>query len=481
MEFQDRNNLYLCLDQGGHASRALVFNQSGELIAQAFQDIEAEHTAEGFVEYDALALLASIQNATRQLLAQLGERQKHIVAAGLATQRSNIACWDTVSARPLSPIISWQDRRGAGWLQRLHENARHIHVLTGLYLSPHYGASKLRWCLDHLKAVQQALQEQRLAYGPMASFLTHHLTTQRPLLTDVVNASRTQLINLDSLDWDDELLALFGIPRQPLPECVPTLYRYGELAQAAAIPLQLVTGDQAAAMYAYGKLQPDTAYINMGTGAFVSRPSGRARIYGRRLLTSIILHQAGETEYVLEGTVNGAGAALEWYARQYAVPDLFQQLPHWLMENTNKELLFLNGISGLGAPFWIADFPSRFEGTPDPVRGAIAVAESIVFLLQASLDEMHKLASPPEQIQLTGGLAHLDGLCQRLADLSRLPVYRPLECEATGRGTAFLLAGSPHHWPEEAPGEWFEPKENAALKQAYERWTKLMLQTMRKK
>ena len=479
MDYHNPNHLYLCIDQGGHASRVLVFNQQGDLVIQASQNIEARHTPEGYIEYDAAELLDSIQSPLRTVLTELGDRLHDIKAAGLATQRSNVVCWDSNTGQALSPIISWQDRRGAAQLPPLKSHAEQIQSTTGLFLSAHYGASKLRWCLDNLPAVQDALAEQRLSLGPMASFLTFHLVQERPHITDPVNASRTQLLNLQTLDWDAALLELFDVPRGPLPQCVPSLHAYGQLVEAPTIPLRLVSGDQATAMYAYGELQPNTAYLNIGTGAFLSRPSGEVRIEGRRLLTSLILQQANKTQYVLEGTVNGAGSALEWFADEYVIPNLLQQLPNWLREYANPEALFLNGISGLGAPFWVADFPSRFEGSANPQARAVAVVESIVFLIQASLDEMFKLASPPEQIQVTGGLAQLDGLCQRLADLSGLPVYRPLQCEATGRGTAYLLADSPHHWPEEKPGEWFEPLDNPLLKQAYCQWLELMLQTMR--
>jgi glycerol kinase len=480
MDYSNFSNLYLCIDQGGHASRVLVFNQRGDLVTQAFQDIEAQLTAEGYIEYDAAELLNSIQTPLRTVLTKLKDRLEDIKAAGLATQRSNVVCWDSETGEALSPIISWQDRRGAAQLAPLKSQAGLIQSTTGLFLTAHYGASKLRWCLDNLPAVQDALTQKRLRFGPMASFLTYHLLQERPCITDPVNASRTQLFNLESLDWDPTLLELFDVPREPLPQCVPNLYDYGQLADAPNIPLRLVNGDQATALYAYGNLQPSTAYLNIGTGAFLSRPSGGIPIRGRRLLTSLILEQTGNAEFVLEGTVNGAGSALEWFAAEYAMPDVIAQLPDWLKQETNPEVVFLNGISGLGAPFWIADFPSRFEGPDDPRARAVAVLESIVFLIQASLDEMLKLASPPEQIRITGGLAQLDGLCQRLADLSGLPVYRPLECEATGRGTAYLLANTPSDWPEENPGMWFKPRANSLLKQAYRQWTEQMLKTMRK-
>ncbi len=479
MSYQNPNDLYLCIDQGGHASRVLVFNQDGKMVAQASQDIAARHAAEGYIEYPADAVLASILNPLRAVLDELGPGLQRIRSAGLATQRSNVVCWDSVTGEALSPIISWQDCRGTSQVQQLQAHADQIRLTTGLFLSPHYGASKLRWCLEQLPAVRSALTAERLCYGPMASYLIRHLIEGQPHLVDPVNASRTQLLNLQTLDWDADLLSLFEVPRAPLPACVPNHYHFGQLNEAPAVPLKLVSGDQATAMYAYGKLQPETAYLNMGTGAFLSRPSGQARIYNRRLLTSVIQHQAGQTEYVLEGTVNGAGAALEWFAEEFAVPDLWQALPHWLSDSTRHETLFLNGVAGLGAPFWVADFPSRFVGETSLQARAIAVVESMAFLIQASLDEMQKFASPPAQIQITGGLAQLDGLCQRIADLSGLAVYRPLQCEATGRGTAYLLAGGPAHWPEDEPGNWFMPGDNPALQRAYRSWLALMLENLR--
>lgn len=479
MNYLDPDELFLCLDQGGHASRALIFDRTGRLVAAAFQNLEAQHTPEGFVEYDADALQASLDAVSRDVLAQLGDRRRQVRLAGLATQRSNLAVWERDSGRALCPVISWQDRRGNEQVRQLAEQAPHIHARTGLFLSPHYGASKIRWCLDHVPAVAGALQAGRLGYGPMAGFLVRHLVGANEDVTDVANATRTQLVDLRTLEWDEELLELFRVPREPLPRLVPTRHDFGPLQVAPAVSLQQVTGDQSAALYAYGELQPDTAYVNIGTGAFVSRPSGEVPLLGRRLLTSLIQHRPGRTEFVLEGTVNGAGAALEWLAGTGEQPDLFEQLPDWLLESHTHDTLFLNGVSGLGSPFWVAEFASRFVGNGDGRARAVAVAESIVFLLQANLDELHKLASPPDQIQLTGGLAHWDGLARRLANLSGLPVYRPRQCEATGRGLAFLLAGRPTHWPEEEPGDWFEPEEDTALQQAYKKWLELMLTQMR--
>ncbi|MDH5778766.1 MAG: FGGY family carbohydrate kinase, partial [Gammaproteobacteria bacterium] len=475
-----KHQLFLCIDQGGHASRAIVFNGEGELIAEAYQNISVQHPAADFVEHDAEEMLTSVEQAIDKVFTKLGERSKDIVAAGFAVQRSNVVCWNKTTGQALSPIISWQDRRANDWLQQFKAEAENIHKTTGLFLSPHYGASKLHWCLENIPAVKSALDNNELCFGPMASFFIARLSKEKHFYTDVVNASRTQLWNIKTGDWDHDLLKLFNLPNDCLPECKPTMSDYGHIhIHDQDIPITLLTGDQSAAMFAYGKLQADTAYINTGTGAFISRPSGPLKIFGRRLLTSVINQDEKSACYVLEGTVNGAGSALHWLNTEHGIADIEAQLPQWLDEITDPPL-FLNGVSGLAAPFWLADFPTSFNRDCSDAEKAVAVIESIVFLLCANADEMKKLSSPPEQIQLTGGIAVLNAFCQTLADVIGLPIYRPTECEATARGTAYLLAQQPQHWPETDPGDWFKPKDNPTLKQRYADWTELMLKTMRK-
>jgi len=475
----NNKNLYLAIDQGGHASRAMVFNTDGDVIARSERPIKTLHPKPHFVEHDAQALLQSVRESVADVLQQLGEKAKYVIAAGLATQRSNVVCWDKISGKPLSPIISWQDTRAYAWLEQLGLDREDIHKTTGLFPSAHYGASKLRWCLDNIQEVQQAQTDGNLLLGPMSSYLVYNLVREKHCYADPVNASRTLLWHIHRRNWDPFLLDTFGIAADNLPECVTTSYDYGMLdLPELQIPLTVVTGDQASALYAFGDLQYDTTYINIGTGAFVSRPSGYAMLYARRLLTSVIYSSEQEARYVLEGTVNGAGAAIDWLQQRYPVGDLNEKIPSWL-EDISDPPLFLNGVSGLAAPYWIADFQTDLQHTDSIEANYVATIESIVFLLNANVQEMMKFASQPQQIQISGGLAQLDGLCQRLADLCRLPIYRPRQCEATARGLAYLVAKMPRHWPENDHGQWFQPAQNPVLDSRFLLWETAMLQRMR--
>lgn len=459
---------YLCIDQGGHASRALVYDASGAVLARAERALATRHPQPGWVEHDAEQLLGSVRGAIGAALTALGARAPDLAAAGLATQRSTVVCWDRATGAALSPVLSWQDRRAHGWLARFAHRQAEVHARTGLRLSAHYGASKLRWCLDHLPAVQQAARRGTLACGPLASFLLFRLLAERPLLADPSNAGRTLLWNLAARDWDALLLDLFGIARALLPACAPTRHAFGTLPiDARALPLRIVTGDQSAALFAFGAPDPQSAYINIGTGAFVLASSAQ-RLDAPRLLTSIAYADDGQARYVLEGTVNGAGAALAWAGEALGIAGIEASLDEWLHRDGDPPL-FLNGIAGLGAPFWVADFPSRFTADAEPWQQVVAIAESIVFLLQANLEEFARAGVHLRRIVASGGLARSGGLCQRLADLSGLAVHRSAEHEATARGLAFLLAGQPAGWPP-PPTEVFAPRPNALLRSRYGRW-----------
>jgi len=462
--------LFLAIDQGGHASRALVFDESGREVVRAVRELDPVRPGPDRLEYPAGALLRSVIETVAEALERLGPRRRRLAAAGLATQRSNVACWDRETGRALAPVIGWQDRRAADRVRALAPYAERIHQKTGLFLSPHYGASKLAWCLENLPEVERAHREGRLAFGPMAAWLVRRLVGRAA--ADWANAQRTQAWNLATLDWDPELLALFRLPADPLPPSRPPRGAFGRLE--AGLPLTAVTGDQQAALFAHGELDGATAHVNAGTGAFVLRATGDRRVLAPRLLTSV-LEGEERPRFGLEGTVNGAGAALSWFAREEGIQEaeLFARLPEWLAATPPGRVLFLNGVGGLGSPYWQPAFASRFLGDGNLSERAVAVVESVVFLVQANLEAMAGPLAPPKRIRLTGGLARLDGLAQRMADLTGLPVERPPALEATARGLAYLAAGKPSGFAREV-GETFAPRANPGLTDAYRRWREAM-------
>lgn len=460
----DRGPLFLTLDQGGSASRALVFDARGHERASARIDVGDRRPRAGWVEQDPDEVVDSLRRAANEVVGRLGaDDRAQVRSCSLSTQRSSLVAWDRESGAALSPVLSWQDTRAAAWLQAQALDVEAVRTRTGLYPNAHYGLSKIHWCLDHLEAVREAAADGRLLIGPLAAFLAFRLLEQRPVLVDPANASRTLLLDLARGDWDEATLARFGIERAWLPHVARSDADYGELVldDGRRLPLRLLSGDQSTAAFAHGELRAEAACLNVGTGAFVFRASTQAP--PARLLRSVV-HWGDAPEYVVEGTINGAGAALEVAASR-------TQFGYETGEA--GEVLYLNGIGGLGSPDWRPDFPSRFVGEGTPAQQLVAVAESIVFLIERNLVLLQALDPPCTFVLASGGLSQSDRFCQTLADLCGLPIRRPEQCEATARGAAFLLADRPADWPA-LPHKEFLPRANAGLHERHRRWQEAM-------
>jgi glycerol kinase len=471
--------LYLCLDQGGHASRALVFDRHGDLQAQAFREITTTRLGPQ-VEHDPEEVLRSLREVTLAVVEKLGSKAGRIKAAGLATQRSSIVCWERSSGRPLSPVLSWQDTRARGWLDAYKEYEAHIHSITGLVLSPHYGVSKLKWCLLNLSDVRAAHERGALLFGPLAAFLAQRLTNSTAPFADPANASRTLLWDRSTRDWSNELLELFGIARNCLPATALSRHAWGTLQIAdLRVPLTVVTGDQSAALFAFGAPNPDTVYANLGTGAFLQRCAGGAAPDPGRLLASVVYQDSERSVEVIEGTVNGAGSAIDVLAAELNITEQrFKAESATWLKQFSADVLFVNAISGIGSPWWLAAAESHFAGADAVAATAevklAAVMESIVFLLIANLTALNEKLGAPRRLLVTGGLSVVDPLLQRLANLAQLPVERAVIKEATASGLACLLAGIPMGWPAAQIETTFLPAEDPALQRRYQRWLQLM-------
>ena len=463
--------LTLAIDQGTHASRAVIFDARAEIINSARQDIGLQRRGDTEVEQDAGEILASVKSVINRVIAESGADPDMIRQAGLATQRSSVVAWDRFSGQPLSPVLSWQDRRTETQLHTYRAHLGDIEKRTGLRLSAHYGATKLKWLLEHVASVRSAWKEGRLLMGPLAGFLLHNLVEGKPGLVDHANASRTLLWNLESREWDPDLANLFGVPMNTLPACRPTLSNYG-LLQDGGIPLTAVNGDQTAAIYSLGKPDPRVLLVNTGTGAFVLIPGQRSVVHIPRLLTGISMSNGNTGDYYLEGTVNGAGAAITWAAKQWKISRVTGKLSGWL-RSIDDPPVFINTIGGLGSPWWRSGKKPCLLGgdekrPEDSGGGAMtAVVESIVFLIQSNIDYMKEREICFDSICASGGLASVDGFCQRIASLSGYPVERPAETEATARGIAWQASGCPARWPAAGESTRFEPQQNRSLRERY--------------
>jgi glycerol kinase len=254
--------LILAIDQGTHSTRAIVFDSQGRVASSARQSIGLQRHSRAVIEQSATEILQSMQSVVASVLEDPAINAEQITSAGMATQRSSVVAWHRNTGLPLSPVLSWQDRRAADQLRHLSDKSQTIQQLTGLPLSPHYGASKLQWLLENNTKVAAALKDNTLVMGPLASFLLHHLTDYNHEAVDDANASRTLLWNLGKRNWDNALLDIFNIPLQVLPQCKPICSDYGSLNNFT-IPVKAVNGDQTAALYEQGLPSNNTITVNI--------------------------------------------------------------------------------------------------------------------------------------------------------------------------------------------------------------------------
>jgi len=485
------NRGVLALDQGSHASRACIFDESGALCATARVPVATRQPAPLHVEHEACELVRSLRTAAENALQAARQRQPRLklAAAGLAVQRSTIVCCSRLDGTALSPAISWQDRRNAAWLERLAPHAARVRSLTGLPLSPHYGASKIRWCLDNLPATRRAADWGELLAAPLASYLALHLGGRAragAAGVDAANAGRTQLFDSQRLDWSEELLGLFAIERAWLPHCCSTRGDWGTLGLLGQeVPLRALTGDQSAVPYAAGEPDAATVYVNLGTGAFIQRPLPSRPPSPEPLLGSVLSRDGNTAIYSLEGTVNGAGSAVSWFcAREPVDEDALWPALETVPDSVELPI-FLNGIGGLGSPWWRVAQDSRFVGSvasSGKLHAAVAsstllrfaaLVESIAFMIAVNAEALARQAGRPRRVVMAGGMSRSHWLGRRLAALIQLPV-EVIDAEASARGVAQLAAPEISSRWAHSPVHSYSPQPDKNLQARYRRFTELI-------
>ena len=489
-----KENLYLAIDQGGQSSRVGIYTESGKLVCQfsapcATSHYQHEGSAYPHIEQDGNEILSGIRNCLNQLWAHLGEAVSDIKAASFAGQGSSLLCWDSKTGEALTPVLSWQDIRGEPYLKQFPLTHHQAQQITGLRISPHYGASKIRWCLDNVEAVKKALDGDSLCVGPIVSFIFWHLLGQKNVV-DPGHAQRTLLWNLHRNDWDERLLALVKIPRSILPVCRHHNDHFGNLKLGThSIPFSASARDQGASLFAAGIPDVSACYVNIGTGAFIQRVS-RVLHAPEGLLVSplwipqnsycatenanasspcYLMELADKSWYAWEATVNGAASAIPFMQEQTGFEVTQEQIDLALQMNPARDVYFLNAIGGLSAPYWRTDLEAKFVPDLSPQEKILAWIESVIFQIVINIELMKKY-DEIRCILISGGFSKSNNICQKLADISGLDVCRSENADATLQGTAFMATGLSSAWQPGFQQEIFLPNANADLKNRFISW-----------
>lgn len=484
-------NYILALDQGTTSSRAILFDDSGAIAGVAQQEFEQIYPQPGWVEHNPEALWNSQIATARRVLNETGIRPAQIACIGITNQRETTLLWERTTGRPVMNAIVWQDRRTAPLCESLRAEGIEpiVRQKTGLVLDPYFSATKLAWMLRNLPGVREQAELGELAFGTVDTFLLWRLTNGTIHATDVSNASRTMLLNLHTLDWDEELLKIFQIPRAILPVVRPSAYPFDEIAPEhldEPIPITGIAGDQQAAAFGQTCFQTGMVKNTYGTGSFLLLNTGTTPQESQHGLLTTIGWQLphSETNYALEGSIFITGAAIQWLRDELDIirtttesENLAQSVPD------TGGVYFVPAFVGLGAPYWDSEARGLLTGiTRGTGRAHIARAalEAAAYQTRDVLEAMQADSQTKiPDLRVDGGMTANNFLLQFQADLLGLPVHKPVITETTALGAAYLAGlgrGLWHTLPDIAAlyktERTFEPKMSRDQRESlYAGWT----------
>ena len=445
----------LSLDLGTTGNRAILFNHQGDVVGQAYKELTQHYPQPGWLEHDALEIWQDISGCIQQVITDNQVDSPEIAAIGLTVQRETCLLWDKTTGKPLHKAIVWQDRRTADMCDRLKAEgkAEIIEQKTGLVLDAYFSATKLAWLIDWVKQNQPDTNWDNVMAGTIDTWALWNLTGQQVHATDVSNASRTMLMNLDTGEWDQSLLELFDIPRQIMPEIKPSMGLFGKSDRSlfsTEIPITAIFGDQQAALFAHGCDQPGLLKCTYGTGCFLVAQTGtKVTRSNNRLLSTVAWSTPQQTNYALEGAIFTTGASIQWLRDGLklikdaaSTESLCNQV-----DNTNG-VYFVPALSGLGAPHWDMKARGAFLGITGGVQRehmVRSVLEAIAYQVKEVVDAVNKDSiNPVSLLKIDGGAAQNNFLMQFQADALGVPLERPVVLDATAQGAAFgagLAAG----------------------------------------
>jgi glycerol kinase len=485
----------LSIDQGTTNTKAVLVSEEGEILARAAQALEVSYPRPAWVEQDAMTLWASVREAIDSCLAQ--EPGVDLAAVAISNQRESVVAWERTTGLPIGPCVTWQCRRSAPICERLAEagHAEAIHARTGLQLDPGFSAGKARWLLEHLENGVERARDGEVCVGTVDSWVLWNLTGGAVHRCDTTNASRTQLMNLETLAWDPTLTAWFGVPIEALPDIHPSSHPFGETVPVGdlpgGVPVAALIGDSHGALYGHAGFQPGAIKATYGTGTSLMMPMPAPTLSTRGISTTVAWSRGAQTTYALEGNISVTGAAVTWFGGLLGLDDPGPQTEALAAEVDDTDGVYLvPAFVGLGAPHWAPDARGTLTGITrgtGPTHVARATLESIAYQIRDVFDAMQAEAGTDLQVLMAdGGASRNDLLMQFQADILDCPILRSTSSDVSARGAAYLAGLAAGVWASEAevaalprPQDRFEPQMPPEIRRArYAGWKDAVARTL---
>jgi glycerol kinase len=460
----------LSLDQGTTNSRAIVFDHNGIPVASSQKELTQIYPRPGWVEHDPEEIWSTQAGVAVEAMIKAGIDSNRIAAIGITNQRETTVLWDRRTGKPVYNAIVWQDKRTADFCDRLKEEdlAGLIHDKTGLIVDAYFSATKIKWILENVKDARTMAEKGQLAFGTIDTWLIWNLTKGKLHVTDVSNASRTMLFNINSLEWDFELLKIFNIPARILPDVRSSSEIYGETSGhfPSSIPVAGIAGDQQAALFGQMCIEPGMVKNTYGTGCFMMMNVGSKPVISKNKLLTTIAWQVGkETQYALEGSIFIAGAVVQWLRDGLGIINNSDDIGKLTSKVKDTEgVYFVPAFTGLGAPHWDQNARGTIVGITRGTTSshiARAALDSIAYqTLEVLLAMQEDSGIIINELRVDGGATINSDLMQFQSDLLQTSVVRPKITETTALGAAYLAGLAVKYWNSlpEIKGQWQEER-----------------------
>ncbi|MEX0844553.1 MAG: glycerol kinase GlpK [Balneolaceae bacterium] len=450
----------LALDQGTTSSRAMLFNKKGEIVSVAQKEFRQIYPKPGWVEHDAQEIWSSQAGVAAEAVASAGINGKALSAIGITNQRETTVVWDRKSGKPVYNAIVWQDRRTSDYCDSLKEegHAEMIQEKTGLIVDSYFSGTKVKWILDNVEGAREKADKGELAFGTIDSWIIWNFTQGELHITDVTNASRTMLFNINTMEWDDKLLELMDIPKSMLPEVRQSSEEYGRTKTtlfASKVPIAGIAGDQQAALFGQMCTESGMVKNTYGTGCFMLMNIGDKPVKSENnLLTTVAWKINGKTKYALEGSVFIGGAVVQWLRDEMSIIQEAKDIEYFANKVEDSDGVYLvPAFAGLGAPHWRQHARGIMVGiTRGTNRAHLARAaqDSIAYQVLDLLNAMQADSGiEVKELRVDGGATVNDTLMQFQSDLlGEVPVIRPVITETTALGAAYLAGLAVGYWDD---------------------------------